>query len=148
MTSNFIETKVSCDKVMENGLTRRVKETYFVEALNFTEAETRTIEEIAPLMKGEFNVVAARRSSISEIFFSDDIKANRWYKVKILSLVIDEKTGLEKATASTTLVQASDVLDAVNKFEKGMGGSMLAYRIVKVEETPVEDVFTLVSKAE
>lgn len=147
MTGNFIETKVSCDKVMENGLTRRVKETYFVEALNFTEAETRTIEEIAPLMNGEFNVVAARRSSISDIFFSEDLAANRWYKVKILFLVIDEKTGLEKATASTKLVQASDILDAVNKFEKGMGGSMLAYRIVKVEETPVEDVFTLIPEA-
>lgn len=148
MIGNFIETKVSCDKVMENGLTRRVKETYFVEALNFTEAETRTIEEVAPLINGDFSVVAARRSSISEVFFSDDLNANRWYKVKICFLVLDEKSGMEKTTASTKLVQASDVLDAVKKFDMGMQGSMLGYRIVKVEETQVEDVFTLVSKAE
>jgi hypothetical protein len=39
------------------------------------------------------------------------------------------------------LVQASDLRDAVRRFDEGMKGSMVDYEIALVQETPILDVF-------
>ena len=44
--SNWFECKVKYDKMMENGLPKSVSEPYLVDALSFTEAEARIIEEM------------------------------------------------------------------------------------------------------
>ena len=41
---------------MENGMNKKVTEPYLVDALSFTEAEARIIEEITPYISGEFTV--------------------------------------------------------------------------------------------
>ena len=51
---NWFECKVSFEKVMENGMQKKVTEPYLVDALSFTEAEARIIEEIRPFVSGEF----------------------------------------------------------------------------------------------
>ena len=40
---NWFECKVSFEKVMENGMQKKVTEPYLVDALSFTEAEARII---------------------------------------------------------------------------------------------------------
>ena len=52
----YIETKVRFDKMMENGKVKKVTEPYLVDALSFTEAEARIIEEVTPYISGEFTV--------------------------------------------------------------------------------------------
>ncbi len=46
--SSWFECKVKYDKMMENGMQKNVSEPYLVDALSFTEAESRMIEEITP----------------------------------------------------------------------------------------------------
>lgn len=41
----WFECKVRFDKMMENGSVKRVTEAYLVDALSFTEAEARIIQE-------------------------------------------------------------------------------------------------------
>ena len=41
----WFECKIRCEKVMENGMQKKVTEPYLVDALSFTEAEARIIEE-------------------------------------------------------------------------------------------------------
>ena len=53
---NWFECKVSFEKIMENGAQKKVTEPYLVDALSFTEAEARIIEEIRPFVSGEFTV--------------------------------------------------------------------------------------------
>ena len=50
MSKEWFECKVKYEKTMENGLVKKVNEPYLVDALNFTEAERRIIEEITPVM--------------------------------------------------------------------------------------------------
>ena len=45
MMHNWFECKIKYEKTMENGLTKPVTEPYLVDALSFTEAEARIIEE-------------------------------------------------------------------------------------------------------
>ena len=46
----WFECKIRYEKVMENGMQKKVTEPYLVDALSFTEAEARIIEEMTPFM--------------------------------------------------------------------------------------------------
>lgn len=54
---------------MEDGLKKKVTETYVVDAVSFTEAEARIIEEISPYTSGELEVIEIDRAVFKEIFF-------------------------------------------------------------------------------
>lgn len=126
---------------MENGMNKKVTEPYLVDALSFTEAEARIIEEMTPYISGEFTVSDIKRAGYSELFFSEDANADRWFKCKLTFITLDEKSGSEKKTSTNVLVQASDLRDAVKKLDDGMRGSMADYRIDSVAETAIMDVY-------
>ena len=90
--ANWFECKVRYDKLQENGTAvKKVTETFLVDALSFTEAESRIIEERKPYISGDFSVSAVKRTKISEIFFDDN--GDKWYMVKWLITTIDEAWG-------------------------------------------------------
>lgn len=138
--NNWFECKVSYDKMLENGMQKKVTEPYLVDALSFTEAEARIIEEIRPYISGDFAVAGIRRARISEIFFNEN--GDRYFRFKINFITLDEKSGAEKKTACTMLAQASTLKNAIEELEKGMKGSMADYEIASVSETPIVDIFT------
>ena len=139
--NNWFECKVRTEKMLEGGATKKVTEPYLVDALNFTEAEARITEEISPFCNGQLEVVDIKRARYCEMFTSELESADKWYKVKCVFVTIDEKTQTEKRTAQLMLVQASDLRDAVKRFDEGMKGSMIDYEIALVQETPLLDVF-------
>lgn len=139
--NNWFECKVKVEKVIESGATKKVTEPYLVDALNFTEAEARIIKEISPYCNGQLEVADIKRAKYTEMFTCDLESADKWFKVKCNFITIDEKTQAEKKTASLMLVQASDLRDAVQRFDEGMKGSMVDYQIACVQETPILDVF-------
>ena len=123
-------------------MNKKVTEPYLVDALSFTEAEARIIEEMAPYVSGEFTVSDVSRARYSEIFYAeDDINASYWYKVKLGFITLDGMTGAEKKTFTNVLVQATDLRDAVKRLDAGMKGCMADYIIVSVAETPIVDVY-------
>lgn len=136
---NWFECKVSFEKVMENGMQKKVTEPYLVDALSFTEAEARIIEEIRPFVSGEFTVTDIKRARLSELFFNEN--GDRFYKIKVYFITLDEKSGAEKKTATNVLVQASDLRDAVKKLDEGMKGTMADYVIASIAETAIMDVY-------
>lgn len=137
--ANWFECKVHYDKMMENGSTKKVNEPYLVDALSFTEAEARIIEEQTPFMSGEFSVSAVKRTKISEIFRDDT--AGKWYLVKCAFITIDEKTAAEKRSVVQMLVAANDFKGAFENFTEGMKSTMADYEIVSISETPLMDVY-------
>jgi hypothetical protein len=62
---------------------------------------------------------------------SASCSSSRWTK----------KSGAEKKTSTTVLVQASDLRDAVKKLDEGMKGTMADYVIASVAETAIMDVY-------
>ena len=136
---NWFECKVSFEKMLENGMQKKVTEPYLVDALSFTEAESRIIEEIRPFITGEFTVTDIKRARISELFFNEN--GDRYYKIKVYFITLDEKSGAEKKTSTQVLVQAADLRDAVKKLDEGMKGTLSDYTIASVTETQLMDVF-------
>ena len=148
MMCNLFECKVRYEKMMENGVSKKVSEPYVFDALSFTEAEARIIEEITPYISGEFTVSGIKRAKYSEVFFSEDEAADRWFKCKITFITLDEKSGAEKRSSTYMLVQAADLRDAIKKLDKAMEGSMADYKISAVSETPIMDVYPYTDKGE
>ena len=139
-TANWFECKVQYEKVMEDGLQKKVKELYTVDALSFSEAETRIIEEMAAYISGEYEVVDIKKAKYKEIFFSDDPMADRFYKAKLQFITIDEKTEKEKRQNVLYLVQAGSLNGALNNIDEVMGGTMIDYASVEIKETALMDV--------
>lgn len=139
--NTWFECKIRYEKVMENGINKKVTESYLVDALSFTEAETRIVEEMKSYITGEFTVSAVAVKNISELFPSDEEAADKWFKCKLVSFTLDEKSGMEKRTSTNVLVQAFDLRDAVKKLDEGMKGTMADYGIASVAETAIMDVY-------
>lgn len=136
---NWFECKVSYEKILENGMQKKVTEPYLVDALSFTEAEARIIEEIKPYISGEFTIADIKRAKLSELFFNDN--GDRFFKAKVMFITLDEKSGTEKKTAAQMLAQASDIKEALKVIEKGMEGTLADYVIASLTETAIMDVF-------
>lgn len=151
--ANWFECKVRYDKLQENGTSvKKVTETFLVDALSFTEAEARIIEERKPYISGDFTVTAVKRTKISEIFFND--LADKYYMVKWLITTIDEKPAalgkppVEKKVSVLTLVQASEFKGALDAFMEGMKGTLSDFEIAQINETQLLDVYPVKTKTE
>ncbi len=137
--AQWFECKIRYDKMQENGSVKKVNEPYLVDALSFTEAEARIIEEMTPFISGEFSVAAVKRTKISEIFRDDT--ADKWYLVKVAFITIDEKTAVEKKSVAQILVAASDFKGAFDNFMEGMKGTMADFEFQSISETLIMDVY-------
>ena len=142
-TANWFVCKIRFEKTMEDGMQKKVTEQYVVDALSFTEAETRIIEEMACYISGEYEVVDISRAPFGEVFFTDDAAdvADKWYKSKLQFITIDEKTAKEKRSSVTYLVQAASLESARKNIDEVMGKTMIDYVTVGVNETSIMDVF-------
>lgn len=141
MMNEWFECKVKYEKTMDDGKVKKVNEPYLVDAISFTEAEKRIIEEIKPFMTGEFQVSDIKRARYAELFETAEESADRWFKAKLTFITLDEKSGAEKKTSQNVLIQAADLRAAVSRLDEGMRGSMMDYVISSIAETSIMDVY-------
>lgn len=139
--SKFYEVKVQYQEIQEDGKEKKVTEQYVVEALSFTEAETRIIEEMTPYISGEFDVVSEKIAPFIEIFLSDKRDDDKWFVSKVAFITIDEKTEKEKKQTFRYLVQAATSEIALDYTKEMLSHGMSDYRIDAVQDTPTLDVF-------
>lgn len=137
----LFECGIRYEKTLENGMQKKVTELYIVDALSFTEAESRIIKEMACYVSGEFDVVSEKITNYSQLVKSDNAQADKWYKVKINYIQTDERTEKEKKTATYLLVQAKDIDDARRMTNKYMEGTVVDWDCEAVSETKIMDVF-------
>lgn len=136
---NLFECKIKYDKLQENGIQKTVTEPYLLDALSFTEAEKRIVEEVQPFISGEFTISDIKRKRFAEVLLND--RGDRYYKARLQYLTLDEKSGTEKKTNVNMLVQASSIREALEIVEKEMDKTMIDYVIHTISETPIMDLF-------
>lgn len=141
-TAQWFECKIKYEKTMEDGLQKSVTEQYVVDALSFSEAEQRITEEMSAYISGEFEVTDVKKAAYKEVFFDDgDNCSDRWYKVKLDFITINEKTEKEKRSRVTYLVNAESLKGAFRNTESVMSGTMISYDAASIAETKIMDVF-------
>jgi len=140
-TSIWFECKVRYEKTGDDGMPRKVTETYVVDALSFSEAESRILEEMGKYISGELEVCDLKIAQYKEIFFADNDLADKWYKAKLAFITIDEKTDKEKKTSVFYLVNAGNINSALKNVDELMGSTMIDYQTCNLTETHIMDVF-------
>ena len=140
-TAIWFECKICYEKVMDDGLQKKVTEQYVVDALSFAEAEARIIEEMSSYISGAFTVEDVKKAPYKEVFFGNHETDDRFYKVKLAFITIDEKTEKEKRSRVTYLVNAASLRGALKGIEDVMDGTMIDYEAVNIGETNLMDVF-------
>ena len=132
--------------MQEDGREKKVSEQYVVEALSFTEAENRIIEEMTPYISGEFDVVSEKIAAYSEIILSDKSDDDKWFISKVGFITLDERTAKEKKQTFRYLVQAETSEIALDYTKEMLSHGMSDYSIDSVQDTPTLDVFLYESK--
>lgn len=130
-------TTASFEKVLENGMQKKVNEKYLVDAMSCTEAEAKTIETIKPFVSGELKITSTKEESYSELFIGE---GDYFYGMKVGFIMLDEKLGREKIQKTKMLVQADGVKAAIERLEKGMKDTLADWKLHGVQETQIEDI--------
>lgn len=145
-TAMWFECKIRYEKVMEDGTPKKVNEVYIIDALSFSEAEERIMEEMSSYISGEIELVDVKIAPYKEIFFADSNLADKWFKVKVVYITIEERTQREKRMPVMVLVNAGNINSAIKNTDEVMGNTMIDYVVTAVQETKIFDVFEYKNK--
>lgn len=139
--SKYFEVKIQYQKMQEDGKEKKVTEQYVVEALSFTEAESRIAEEMLPYTDGDLDVVSEKIAPYNEIFLSDNSSDDKWFVSKVGFITLDEKTAKEKKQTFRYLVQAATSENALDYTKTMLNQCLSDYSIDSVQDTPTLNVF-------
>ncbi len=143
-------------------MTKKVTEQYIVaDCLGLSESEARVVEYIQPFATGDFEVISYRVAPYTEIVYDKfgivsqvdgeaqkllgqnrnaSTDPDRWYRVKVSLITMDERSGREKRTSMNLLVNACSVNAAHDLTVEHLKGCMSDYEIGNVDETKILDV--------
>ena len=141
MTANWFEAKVKYIKINEDGREKKVNEAYLLDAMSYTEAESRITHEMESVIKGDYYSSSLKKSNITELVPSEDENDDRWYKAKVNIIDADEVSGKGKSTAQYYLVAAADTDRALENLKKNLSTFVVPYEIANISDTKFIDVF-------
>lgn len=136
--SNYFEVKAKVQRIDERtGKEKRVSEQYLVDALSFTEAESK----VNGYLGGEtgegndFSVVSIKKSGIEELLKGEE---DKYYLSKIEFEETDEKGKVK--TAKTSIMLTADTPDAaLSKVKEHTGDWMTDNELIALQETAILD---------
>lgn len=142
--TNWYETTVKYERVIDDGNISKITQKHLIDALSFSEAEERIIQEMKPFISGEFDVTAIRRIKINELFFNEN--GDKWFKAKVNFITLDEQKGVERKQPAIIFVQANDLKEAREFLVDGLKGTLSDYETEAVAETKIIDVLKYKAK--
>ncbi|AND64779.1 hypothetical protein AX766_10445 [Flavobacterium covae] len=139
MSATWYECKVKFRKIDENGIQKVTTEPYLIDALSYTEAESRITQEMMSYLNEEFKITNIKVANYAEIHPFEN--TDRWFRSKVSLIAYDEESGKERKTNLYLLVQANDVREAYDNTQIAMKNTMGDYTIPAISESPIVDVF-------
>jgi hypothetical protein len=135
----WYECKVKYLKIDQGGFERNVNDNYLIDAVSYTDAESRIFQIMGEITRGDFQVVNIRKSNVSEVISKND--GEWWYKAKISMITIDEEAGKEKKSSQFILIMANDINDALKQLEEGLSYMLIPYVTTAIQLSAIADVF-------
>ncbi|MBP2831895.1 DUF4494 domain-containing protein [Aquimarina sp. U1-2] len=139
MSATWYECKVKYRKTNDSGVQKLTTEPYLIDAVSYTEAETRINEEMSAYISEEFKITNIKVANYAEIHPFEN--SDRWFKSKVALIAYDEESGKERKSNMYLLVQANDVKEAFDNTNDAMKNTMGDYTIPAISESPIMDVF-------
>ena len=145
MMQTWFECKVKYNKVSESGREQMVTENFLLDAVSFTDAETRMIRQMQQMAKGgEFAVTDIKKSRIAEVFPYDT--GEWWFKATINLVTVDEEAGKEKKMRTYYLVMADDIKEALERLYESLSYLVIPYVISALSVSTIVDVFPWIQR--
>ena len=138
--------KVKYQKLDEKGKTRNVSEQYLVDAVSFTEAESRIYEKMGEMIQGDFYVSNISKSNFTDVFPYEDSEI--WHKCKMTYTLEVEGSGKEKKVTNYILLTAPDVKTAYERVYESLDNMLMDFRVPDINESPILEVFPYESDVE
>lgn len=136
----WFECKVKYLKVSESGSELTVTENFLLDAVSYTDAETRIIRQMQQMVKGgEFSIVDIKKSRIAEVFPFES--GEWWFKATINLVTIDEDAGKEKKIRAYYLIMADDINEALSRLEESLSYIVIPYVTTAISVSTIADVF-------
>lgn len=140
VTSTWFEVKARYEQTQEDGMKKKVTDSFAIAAYNFAEAYTKGCEYVESNLKiGDYDIISEKIASYKQVFFSDNTMDDKFYRVKVMLITLDDKTDKEKKTPCYYLVGASSIDKARKYIEEAYSDSMTDYTINEVVETRIVD---------
>ena len=136
----WFECKVRYEQTQEDGTEKVVTETYVYKAADFGEAFDKAVKNMSTFISGEFEITAMKIARYKEIITQDDRTEEKYYRVKVNLIILDEKTNKEKKVAQYYLVNADSVEKARKYTDTALSDTMMDYVIEAVQEAKIIDV--------
>ena len=121
-------------------MNKMVTETYVYKAEDFGEAYDKATKDMSTFISGEFGITAMRIAQYGEVVMPDDRAEEKFYRVKVNFIVLDEKTNKEKKIAQYYLVNADSVEKARKYTDTALWQTMADFVIEAVQEAKIIDV--------
>ena len=140
VTYTWFEVKARYEQTQEDGMVKKVTDTFTIAVDDFAEAYTKGCEYVeSNLTIGDYDIIGEKIASYKEVFFSDNTMDDKFYRVKMMLITLDEKSGKERKTPYYHLVEASSIEKARKYIEEAYSDSMTDYTINEVVETKIID---------
>ena len=139
-SGTWFECKVRYEQTQEDGMNKMVTETYVYKAADFGEAYDKAIKNMSTFISGEFGITAMKIAQYGEVVMQDERTEEKYYRVKVNLIILDEKTQKEKKTACYYLVNADSVEKARKYTDAALSDTMMDYVIEAVQEAKIIDI--------
>ena len=136
----WFECKVRYEQTQEDGMNKMVTETYIYKAEDFGEAYDKATKDMSTSISGEFEITAMKIAQYKEIITQDERTEEKYYRVKVNLIILDEKTQKEKKIACYYLVNADSVEKARKYTDIAFSDTLMDYVIEAVQEAKIIDV--------
>ncbi|RHV96954.1 DUF4494 domain-containing protein [Odoribacter sp. OF09-27XD] len=148
MTANYFESTVKYMKVNEDGREKKVAEKYLIDAMSYTETETRIIKEMEIIVKGDFYIPSIKKSTIKEVIESEDENDDKYYLAKVAIIDADEVSGREKSTTDNYLVAAANLDRALERLNESLNTFVVPVESISVADSKIIEVFHYIPNEE
>lgn len=135
--SKFI-VKCRFIKVMEDGSSKKVSESYLVDAMSCTEAEARAVKELSGYYE-DLDVNSVTEKKVVDLVGNEE--HSEFFLAKVAFIILDEISGKEKKTVGTWYVRGNNFEDAYNAVKSEFSSSMTDTEIISLSKTNIVEYY-------
>lgn len=142
--SDWFTVKIKFFTQQENGSINFKTESYMLNAMTFTEAEARLLTIMTEYIP-EYELLACVKTKVSGVII--DETQEKFFKAKLSFVSADPDGGKEKKVTENYIIQADGLIEAYQKLETRMAGSIVDWEIPSISQINITDVFPYVDEA-
>lgn len=131
--------KVKYGKVNDEGIMKQTTDVFLVDAMSYTEAESRIYEAMERDISGEFAVNSITKTNIGELVHLEE--ADYWYKAKVTYSTVDGDSEKEVKVNTYFLVNAEDVKQAFDRVSESLNSMLVPFEIPSIAKTNIVEVY-------